>query len=327
MIAPMRHGQRLTWRSASKVLSRALPRSQSARVASAAGCGCAGRYRWRAESGGPAPARLGEVGRSGRYLPLLERERIATLHRQGFGVREIARIIGRSPSTGSRELRRNMARHGGGRYDGDLAHARARQRARRPRPNRISQDEQLRRIVQALLEQDWSPEQIAAHLRRTYPDKPAWQLCHETIRQALYHGGKGGLSRTLTRRPRTGRPLRKRRRRADARRTRYVRPGTLIDAQPAVVLERSRNGDWEGDLIVGPARRSAIGTLLDRRSGFVRLVHLPDGHNAEQCHLGTAAALGGLPAGAADADLGPGLEDGPARPRRSPMPSPGRIRT
>jgi IS30 family transposase len=114
-------------------------------------------YRWRAESGGLPPDRLREVGRSGRYLSLLERQRIATLRRHGVSIREIARIIGRHPSTVSRELRRNTLAHDGGRYDGDLAQARARQRAHRPRRNRLSQDEQLRRVVQALLEQDWSP--------------------------------------------------------------------------------------------------------------------------------------------------------------------------
>lgn len=253
-------------------------------------------YRWRAESGGLPPDRLGEVGRASRYLSLLERQRIATLRRQRCGVREIATLLGRSPSTVSREVRRNLLRHDGGRYDGDLAHARARQRARRPRRNRLSLDEQLRRVVQSLLEQDWSPEQIAAHLRSTYPERLSWHLCHETIYQALYHGRKGGLSRTLTRRLRTGRPLRRRRRRADARQTRYVSPGKLIDVRPMVVAERTRVGDWEGDLIVGPRSQSAIGTLVDRRSGFVRLVHLPDGHNAERCRLAITEAVRDLPA-------------------------------
>jgi IS30 family transposase len=269
-------------------------------VGTVAACAAAGitrktGYRWRAESGGLPPDRLGEVGRSGRHLSLLERQRIATMRRQGSSVREIARIIGRAPSTVSRELRRNTLAHDGGRYDGDLAHARARQRARRPRRNRLTRDEQLRRVVQSLLEQDWSPEQISAHLRRLYPDRPSWHLCHETIYQALHHGGKGGLSRTLTRRLRTGRPLRKRRRRPDVRETRYVIPGKLIDARPAIVLERARIGDWEGDLIVGSRSQSAIGTLVDRRSGFVRLVHLPDGHNSEQCQLAITRAIDDLP--------------------------------
>lgn len=119
-------------------------------------------------------------------------------------MREIARRLGRAPSTISRELRRNTARHDRY-YDGDLVHARARQRARRPRQSRIGRDPRLREIVQTLLEHEWSPEQIAAHLRTAYPDQPSWHVCHK-IYQALYHGGRGGLSRTLTAKLRTGRP-------------------------------------------------------------------------------------------------------------------------
>jgi IS30 family transposase len=238
--------------------------------------------------------RRGEAGRSGRYLSLLERQRIATLRRLGLGVRRIAAELGRNPSTISRELLRHRRGHDRN-YDGDLAHARAREAARRPRRNRLSRDEQLRQVVQAKLELEWSPEQIAAHLRSEYPDRPDWHLCHETIYQALYHGGKGGLSRTLTRRLRTGRPLRKARRRADARQVRFIAPAKLIDARPAAVAERARLGDWEGDLIVGPGSRSAIGTLVDRRSRYLLLVHLPDGHSATACRQALQRRLAGLP--------------------------------
>jgi IS30 family transposase len=251
-------------------------------------------YRWRAETGGLPPVRRGEAGRSGRYLSLLERQRIATLRRLGLGVRRIAAELGRNPSTISRELLRHRRGHDRN-YDGDLAHARAREAARRPRRNRLSRDEQLRQVVQVKLELEWSPEQIAAHLRSEYPDRPDWHLCHETIYQALYHGGKGGLSRTLTRRLRTGRPLRKRRRRANARRVRFIAPAKLIDARPAEVAERARLGDWEGDLIVGPGSRSAIGTLVDRRSRYLLLVHLPDGHSATACRQALQRRLAGLP--------------------------------
>ncbi len=119
-------------------------------------------YRRRAENGGLPPGRLAESARSGRYLSLLERQRIATLHREGLGVRAIAELLGRAPSTVSRELHRNMRPHDNGRYDGDLAHARARERARRPRHSRLISDPQLRAEIQAKLELEWSPEQIAA---------------------------------------------------------------------------------------------------------------------------------------------------------------------
>lgn len=142
-------------------------------------------------------------------------------------------------------------------------------------------DGALRAVVQQKLELEWSPQQIAAWLRDEHPDRPGWHLCHETIYQALYCGGKGGLSRTLTKRLRTGRPLRKRRRRINQRQIRFISPAVLIDARPAVVELRSRIGDWEGDLIVGRMSKSAIGTLVDRTSRLVRLVHLPAGHAAE----------------------------------------------
>lgn len=137
--------------------------------------------------------------------------------------------------------------------------------------------------MQAKLELEWSPEQIAAFLRRAFPDRPGWHVCHETIYQALDRG-TSGLSRELTHRLRTGQPLRKRRRRSNQRQVRFIAPAVLIDCRPAVVTERSRVGDWEGDLIVGRASRSAIGTLVDRASRYVRLIHLPDGHSAGQLH-------------------------------------------
>lgn len=121
-------------------------------------------------------------------------------------MREIARHLGRAASTISRELRRNVLRHDYHRYDGDLAHARARQRARRVRSTRLIRDAELRAVVQDKLEDDWSPEQIAVYLRAAHPDRRDWHLCHETIYQGLFNGGKGGLSRELTRRLRIGRP-------------------------------------------------------------------------------------------------------------------------
>jgi transposase len=130
-------------------------------------------YRWRAERGGIPPALVAEEARSSRYLSLLERQRIATLRDRGLGVREIARRLGRAPSTVSRELRRNMRPHDQGIYDADLAHARARASARRERAGKLVRDDALRILVQAKLELDWSPQQIAAWLRTAYPDRPA----------------------------------------------------------------------------------------------------------------------------------------------------------
>jgi hypothetical protein len=99
----------------------------------------------------------------------------------------------------------------------------------------------------------------------------------------------------LTKKLRTGRPLRKLRRSPMARTPRFIAPGRLIHERPAVVEQRTRICDWEGDLIVGRASRSAIGTLVDRRTCYLRLVHLLDGHSAEQLHVAMLPVLTGLP--------------------------------
>lgn len=237
-------------------------------------------YRWRAENGGLQPDYLPEAARSGRYLSLLERRRIASLRESGLTIREIASRLGRAPSTVSRELRRNSRPHDFGVYDADLAHHRCRERAGRPRRVKLVTDPELRMEVQAKLDLEWSPEQIAAHLRTHRPDRPDRHLCHESIYRALYQGAKGGLSRTLTRKLRTGRPLRKQRRRPDQRMPRFVAPAVLIDCRPAVVALRQRLGDWEGDLVVGSRSQSAVATLVDRRTRYLRLIALPDGHSA-----------------------------------------------
>jgi IS30 family transposase len=171
-------------------------------------------YYWRAQRGGLRRSVLPEDTRSSRYLSLLERERIAVLCAEGVGVREIARRLRRAPSTISRELRRNLRAGDRGRYDAGLAHARAREQARRRREPIFTRDLELKSLVQERLELQWSPEQIAAWLRSTFPQQPKWHVCHETIYQGLYYGGQHGLSRQLTKNLRTGRALRRRRRSA-----------------------------------------------------------------------------------------------------------------
>ena len=252
-------------------------------------------FRWRAERGGVAPLRMLEADRHTRYLSSIERERLAVLRREGLSMREISRRLGRSPSTISWELRRNMRRHDRGKYDAVLAHARSREKARRDRGGRIGKDLVLRDLVQEKLTQDWSPEQISFWLRETHPQKKSWHVCHETIYQAVYWPRNSGLTRKLTTHLRTGRPLRKRRRRPDVRTPRFIAPATLIDHRPAVVEERSRLGDWEGDLIIGTKTRSAIGTLVDRKSGYVLLLHLPSTHTAVEVNVALTATMSQLP--------------------------------
>lgn len=253
-------------------------------------------FRWRAERGGVAPLRMLEADRHTRYLSSIEREGLAVLRREGLSMREISRRLGRSLSTISRELRRNMRRHDRGKYDAVLAHARSREKARRDRGGLIGKDPVLRDLVQEKLTQDWSPEQISFWLRETHPQKKSWHVCHDTIYQAVYWPINSGLTRKLTTHLRTGRPLRKRRRRLDVRVPRFIAPATLIDHRPAVVEERSRLGDWEGDLIIGTKTRSAIGTLVDRKSGYVLLLHLPSTHTALEVNTALAATMSQLPA-------------------------------
>jgi transposase, IS30 family len=260
-----------------------------------AGIGRKAGFRWRHETGGLPPARLGEREHCGRYLSRFERQRIAALNERGIGVREIARRMGRAPSTISRELRRNRSPHDRGGYDSELAHARARERSRRPKVAKLASDFALRATVAGLLELEWSPEQISVHLRTAFPKRTEWHLCPETIYQALYLPGRGGLTRELTRRPRTGRPMGKRRRRPDQRRVRFAVPGASIATRPAQVLVRDHPGHWEGDLIVGRNNRSAIGTLVERHSRYVRLVHLPAGHSADDLYVALTRVLLTIP--------------------------------
>lgn len=149
-------------------------------------------------------------------------------------------------------------------------------------------------MVQAKLELEWSPEQISGWLRLTHPDRPSWQICHETIYQALYQGHRGALSRELTKRLRTGRPLRKRRRRTHERSPRFIAPAQLIDQRPEAAHLREDVGHWEGDLIVGMASRSAIGTVVDRHSRYLKLVHLPIDHTASSLTAAMTITMGGL---------------------------------
>ena len=108
------------------------------------------------------------------------------------------------------------------------------------------------------------------------------RACHETIYQALYHPGRAGLHLDLAQRLRSGRYRRKRRRRADQRRSRFGAPMKMITERPAEVAGRLVAGHWEGDLLMGRANRSAIGTLVERTSRSLALVHLPVGHAGRQ---------------------------------------------
>ena len=236
--------------------------------------------RWFLEAGGMPPMELAEA--KGRYLSFSEREEIALGRAAGLNMREIARQLGRSPSTISREIGRGcLTRRPRGRYKALVAQARAEQRARRPKPAKLAQHPLLRDWVADKLEHlQWSPEQISRRLRLEFPDDGSMRISHEAIYQSLYVQGRGELRRELSRCLRTGRTLRKPRRRADGRRER-IKDKVMISERPAEVEDRAVPGHWEGDLVIGKNGKTAVGTLVERSTRFVMLLHLPDGFDAE----------------------------------------------
>ncbi len=281
----------------------------------------AGRW-WIAESGGMIPTDLDHV-RSGRYLSLAEREEIAAGWAAGLSKAEIARRLGRHRCTVGRELRLNRmrryparpprpdgqrhrpgprpgapppAQHERLRYRASLAQAKAEARARRPKPRKLAGNPELRAEVQSRLSQRWSPEQVSRTLRQDYPDRPEMQVSHETIYQALYVQGRGELRRELTRCLRTGRAVRRPRRMPDQRGQRSIPDKVMISQRPPEAADRAVPGHWEGDLIIGADNRSAIGTLVERSTRFVMLLHLPRRHGAEEVRDAMIATANTLPA-------------------------------
>jgi len=236
---------------------------------------------WFGDRGGVMPSV--RAGERTRCLSFAEREEIALLRAARLGVREIAGRLGRDPSTISRELGRvqNSPNHPDPVYRASTAQADADVKARRPKDAKLATNVALLGEVKARLKENHSPEQIAARLREDFPDDPEMWVSHETIYQALYVQGRGGLKRELTRHLRTGRTMRKPRRVEGERRGRI--PGMVnISQRPPDVEDRAVPGDWEGDLILGSTESaSAIGTLVERATGFVLLLHLRDNHTAD----------------------------------------------
>jgi IS30 family transposase len=268
--------------------------------------------RWFRQAGGMPPIDL--APRSGRYLSFSEREELALLRAQDCGVCEIARRLGRSPSTISRELYRNAATRGGTlTYRATVAQWKAERAARRPKTSKLAENERLRAYVQDRLANAvtdekgrpipgpnvpwkgrrhgrradrrwgtcWSPEQISRRLRLDFPDDESMQISHEAIYQALYIQGRGALRRELSACLRTGRALRVPRARTQQRGKSFITSEVLISERPAEVADRAVPGHWEGDLIIG-LNSSAIGTLVERTTRFTMLLHLPPmpGHNS-----------------------------------------------
>ncbi|MET8326134.1 IS30 family transposase [Streptomyces sp. NPDC005181] len=214
-----------------------------------------------------------------RYLRDADRIHIADRLREKASIRQIAAELGRSPSTISREIRRNGALWRGieWTYRPYAAQRRADQRRPRPKPGKIGQNTELRDFIQYHLTMRWSPEQIGQALRARFPGRPEMHVVHETIYQALYVQGRGELRRELTRALRTGRAVRKPRRQVQQRRPRYAHPMVMISERPAGAADRAVPGHWEHDLIIGKDSGSAIGTLVERSTRYLMLVHLPNG--------------------------------------------------
>jgi transposase, IS30 family len=243
-------------------------------------------FRVLARSGGIAP-RTGT--RSGWRLSAAEREEISRGLRGGESFRQIAIGLRRPTSTVSREVAGNGGRR---RYRAHLAEARAAARARRPRRARLARKPRLRRAVERLLEARWSPQQIAWQLRQDHPHEPEMWVSHETIYQSLFVQGRGALRAELTRCLRTGRA---RRRPFNRVRGGEIPDMVLISERPAEVEDRAVPGHWEGDLIIGKANRSAIGTLVERQTRFLLLVALPQGRTAEAVRAALAERILALP--------------------------------
>ena len=244
----------------------------------------------------PALERLAVRQISARYLSQDERIEIADLRHAGLSIRQIADQLGRAPSTISRELRRNATARG---YRPFEAHRRATARRARHHRRRLQASPGLLQAVGELLAQRWSPQQISRHLRRKFPGEPRMWLCHESIYQAVCQPGSP-LQRLSPLAPhhrsplRTGRDHRRAHQHAERRRPRFEQPMFTIRQRPFQPEDRSQAGHWEGDLIIGKDQGSAIGTLVERQTRTVRLLHMPY-RDSDTLHDALSARMADLP--------------------------------
>jgi transposase, IS30 family len=222
-------------------------------------------------------------------LTLGEREQILL----GIGRREslsaIARRLGRAPSTITREVQANGGRE---HYSAWHAHKHAREQVRRPQPCKLRHG-RLVWEVSRRLEQLWSPQEISRRLRLDYPDDPEMRVSHETIYQSLFVQSRGELRRELARCLRSGRTARRPQGRVEKR---GRLPGmVMISERPAEAHDRAVPGHWEGDIILGEGGRSAVGTLVERTSRFLLLLHLDRDRSAEAVDAAMRTAVKTLP--------------------------------
>jgi IS30 family transposase len=229
--------------------------------------------KWFLEAGGMIVPDPGPI--SPRFLTQDDRITIADGLHAKQNVKEIAASIGKSFQTVYREIQRGSKPDGS--YQPWWAHNQALLRRQRPKSEKIRSSEPLRTLVREKLTEKWSPQQISRFLDRTYPGEAAMRACPETIYRALFAGLLGSRPGKL----RTGRTRRKRQRRGVPTPNK-IKNMTLIHQRPAEVNDRTIPGHWEGDLIIGCGRGSAIGTLVERATRYVHLIHLPNGWKAPQ---------------------------------------------
>jgi IS30 family transposase len=237
---------------------------------------------------------------SQRYLDRDERYELARLKDAGHSMSEIGRRMGRATSTISRELARNAGPRTG-RYQPERADAMAWQRQRRPKASKLSQNPLLRAVVQDLLHKRYSPDQIAGRLGLLHgdtpdnPDNEAMRISHESIYQSLYVYPRGELRRELKASLRSGRTVRRRRGGRSETRGKIVGAVSIHD-RPEDVESRLIPGHHEGDLIKGSlASNSAVGTIVERTTGYLTLLHLPHGYGADRVAAAVVEQLTALP--------------------------------
>jgi transposase, IS30 family len=245
----------------------------------------------RSGGGLVTPGRADGPGGWGHRLSLEERIIIMRGRDRGLSQADIARELGRDPSVVSRELKRNG--NADGDYHAGLAHARAAERAQRPKPFKLV-DHPMAAEITDWLDQGWSPKLISMWLARLFPGDRLRRVSHETIYQCLYVQTRGNLRADLWQKLSTKRRARKPRGKVERRGKPYAEAFTIAD-RPPEADDRAVPGHWEGDLILGAGCASAIGTLVERTTRFTLLLHLPDAHGAEEVAAAMIEAMQDLP--------------------------------
>jgi transposase, IS30 family len=269
-------GNRLSRAERLEVLERVSCGESQPQIACAVGCTTRTVRRVVAAAGGTPSRRSRRRPRSPLRLSLVEREEIRAGIASGDSFRAIARRLGRAASTVSREVGGVRGRRG---YRATRAEDLAGLAARRPKPAKLASNQRLRRRVQQLLCERFSPQQISARLRLDYPDDEEMRISPETIYQSLYVQSRGRLRKDLARYLRSGRSKRKPRRGPTGQG--HIKDMVSISERPAEVEDRAVPGHWEGDLIVGKQGRSFIGTLVERQTRFVLLTELGNDSSTE----------------------------------------------